>query len=92
MTRYQLVPWATGPSIDVTRAMRIGARRPAISHPIMAHIDAHNRMTGATWRGTNLPPVLVFSADSDAEAVAIRKAYGEDMCFVELRHTAERVD
>ncbi len=94
MRRYQLVPWATGPDLDTTRAMEIAqslrVHHPTIASPRMAHLDECNRLTGGVWRGDNQPPVLVFSATPET-ALKVREAYGRDVCFLESRATLERL-
>lgn len=96
MRRYQITPWATGPDLDTQRAMRAvadtqGARLPMIAVRIIPHLDEYNRLTGRTWRGTNQPPVIAFSAPDLETARAVRDSYGADDCFVEDRRTLERV-
>jgi len=96
MPRYQMTPWSTGPGLDRERALSAvraveGARLPMFAAPIMAHCDAYGRSTGATWRGTNQPPVLAFSAPDDETARKVRDAYGDGICFVENRKTTARV-
>lgn len=60
----------------------LGATHIRESFPVMYHLDMHNRPTGGTWRGTNQPRTISFSAPNNEIARIIAEAYGTDAAMV----------